>query len=125
MATMTRCQALCSSGKTCSRRGKFEMSGKFFCGTHKKLLEKLRSEKADGKMDDICGLLNVTDGSSITRKKVTIWNEMVRGIVYWFDNDGNIYDPYQVYKGIYDNVNTIGKYTRSEDGDYVLKFTAS
>lgn len=122
---LTMCQAICSSGKTCSRRGKFEMSGKIFCGTHKKLLEKLRNEKPECSMDDISELINVTDGTNTTRKKITIWNEMVRGIVYWFDDDGNIYDPYQIYKGTYENVDTIGTYTKDSTGEYQVSITVT
>jgi len=85
-----RCSAKRSNGEQCTRRHK---EGSQYCGTHNK-------GQPHGKVDE-------TVADTETKKEVRA--EEIKGIVYYIDDDGNVYDTAQVHQNI-DNPKVIGKY---------------
>ena len=73
-----RCCAKRANGEQCTRRRKDES---IFCGTHIK-------GTPHGKMDD----KNITP----IEKKVTVWAQDINGIIYYIDNNKNVYDPQDI-----------------------------
>ena len=75
-----RCCALRADGQQCTRK-KHETSK--FCGTHIKGTPN--------------GILNNEDNLTTT-KKIEIRTQDINGIVYYIDNDNNVYDPCDILK---------------------------
>jgi len=90
VVTSDRCSAKRSNGEQCTRRHKEESQ---YCGTHNK-------GQPHGKVDE-------TLVDSDTKKEVRA--EEIKGIVYYVDDDGNVYDTEQVHQNV-DNPDVIGKY---------------
>jgi hypothetical protein len=90
VVTSDRCIAKRSTGEQCTRRHK---EGSQYCGTHNK-------GQPHGKVDE--SVVN-----SDTKKEVRA--EEIKGIVYYIDDDGNVYDTEQVHQNI-DNPSVVGKY---------------
>lgn len=86
-----RCSAKRSNGEQCTRRHK---DGSQYCGTHNK-------GQPHGKVDE-------TMSSSADMKK-EVRAEEIKGIVYYVDDDGNVYDTAQVHQNN-ENPDVIGKY---------------
>ena len=85
-----RCLGKKSDGSQCTRRRK---EGKELCGTHSKGIPY-------GKVND-----NVE-----TVKKITVFAKEIRGIVYYIDEEGNVYDTEDVYQNK-NNPKIIAKYS--------------
>ena len=97
-----RCNALRSCGNQCTRRKKKD---EMFCGTHLKgvpngTIQKKPNEK------------NIT--------KIEITPHDIRGIIYFMDNDGNIYCPNDILQNK-PIPNIISKYTIDSDGKYIIQ----
>lgn len=71
-----RCIAKRANGEQCTRRKK---EGEGYCGTHTK-----------GRPH---GSVNETPENMVTNKKVEVWIQEIKGIVYYVDADKNVYDP--------------------------------
>lgn len=85
-----RCVAKRSTGEQCTRRHK---DGSQYCGTHNK-------GQPHGKVDD-----SLID----TETKKEVRAEEIKGIVYYVDDDGNVYDTQQVHQNV-SNPDVIGKF---------------
>ena len=70
-----RCIALRATGEQCTRRKRGDCE---FCGTHMK-----------GAANGTC--INASS-STVSKKKIEIWSQEIQGILYYIDNEGNIYD---------------------------------
>lgn len=95
-----RCRALRANCEQCTRRKK---EGFDFCGTHIKGTPH--------------GVIS-NQKSEPTQKKVKIWAEEINGIIRHLDNDGNVYDPQDIYQNS-TNPKIIAKWGCS-NGDYTL-----
>lgn len=71
-----RCIAKRANGEQCTRRKK---EGEGYCGTHIK-----------GRPH---GCVNESVDQIITNKKVEVWIQEIKGIVYYVDANKNVYDP--------------------------------
>ena len=71
-----RCVAKRANGEQCTRRKK---EGEGYCGTHIK-----------GRPH---GSVNETVENMVTNKKVEVWVQEIKGIVYYVDAEKNVYDP--------------------------------
>ena len=71
-----RCVAKRANGEQCTRRKK---EGEGYCGTHTK-----------GRPH---GSVNETSENVATNKKVEVWIQEIKGIIYYIDADNNVYDP--------------------------------
>jgi hypothetical protein len=95
-----RCRALRANCEQCTRRKK---EGFDFCGTHIKGTPH--------------GVIS-NQKSEPTQKKVKIWAEEINGIIRHLDNDGNVYDPQDIYQNS-TKPKIIAKWECS-NGDYTL-----
>ena len=91
-----RCCAKRANNEQCTRRKKNE---ELFCGTHIK-------GRPHGE------ITNKTSSKII--KKREVWAIDIKGIIYFIDNDGNVYDHDDVMKGK-DNAKIIAKYEKNGD----------
>jgi|TARA_R110002074_G_scaffold354216_1_gene526032 hypothetical protein len=100
-----RCCAKRANGEQCTRRRKDES---IFCGTHIK-------GTPHGKMDDE----NITP----IEKKVTVWAQDINGIIYYIDNNKNVYDPQDILDNKI-NPTVIAKWEKGldENGQETEKF---
>lgn len=91
-----RCRALRANGEQCTRRKK---DNEHFCGTHIKGIPhgEISSEQEAPK-----------------HKKIKIWAEEVNGIIRHLDNDGNVYDPQDIYQNS-NNPRIVAKWTKEND----------
>ena len=94
--TNNRCNAKRANGEQCTRRKKEESE---YCGTHVK-------GTPHG-----CFMLNC-ESKEITEKKIEVIAEEIMGIVYYIDNNNNVYKTEEILKGI-ENPNIIGKCIRN------------
>ena len=85
-----RCIAKRSNGEQCTRRHKEDSQ---YCGTHNK-------GQPHGQVDE-----SLT-GNELKRE---VRAEEIKGIVYYIDDDGNVYDTEQVHQN-FENPEVIGKY---------------
>jgi hypothetical protein len=95
-----RCCAKRSSGEQCTRRHKDDSK---YCGTHSK--------------GQPHGLIDEKEINNEQKKEVRA--EEIKGIVYYVDDDGIVYDTEQVHQNI-ENPRVIGKYVKGEDGQFAL-----
>lgn len=72
-----RCTSKCANNDQCSRRKK---EGHDYCGTHLKGTPHGIVNHKNGELD------------KPTTQKIEIWAEDIKGIVYYLDNNGNVYD---------------------------------
>ena len=94
-----RCLAKKSGGEQCTRRKKNDSD---FCGTHIK-------GTPHGQTTDLVNTL----------KKVNVYAEDIDGIIYYIDDDGNVYNSEDIYQKL-DNPRIISKYTKDSDGKVLL-----
>ena len=94
-----RCLAKKSGGEQCTRRKKHDSN---FCGTHIK-------GTPHGQTTDILSTL----------KKVNVYAEDIDGIIYYIDDNGNVYNSEDVFQQI-DNPRVISKYTKNDQGKILL-----
>lgn len=94
-----RCIAKKSGGEQCTRRKKCDSN---FCGTHIK-------GTPHGQTTDAVNNL----------KKVNVFAEDIDGIIYYIDNQNNVYNSEDVFKQI-DNPRIISKYVKDDNGKILL-----
>ena len=86
-----RCLAKKCGGSQCTRRKRNDSP---FCGTHIK-------GTPHGKILDVCNNM----------KKIQVFAEEVKGIVYFIDEDGNVYDSEDIFQQL-ENPRVVSKYKR-------------
>jgi len=91
-----RCHAKRANGEQCTRRSK---EGETFCGTHSK-----------GQPHGII----TENNNEISYKKITVQAHDIKGIIYYLDTMGNVYDPNDIINGI-KNPKIIAKYEYSNN----------
>ena len=91
-----RCCALRANGEQCTRRKK---NNPKFCGTHVKGTPH--------------GEITQTDAPKTHTKKIC-WAQEIKGIIYYIDNSGNVYDTDDIL-GEAINPRVIAKYVKTED----------
>lgn len=92
-----RCGALRANEEQCTRR---KREGIKFCGTHAKGIP-------HGEIDN-------KEPTHKALKKVQVWTEEISGIIRHLDNEGNVYNPIDIYQN---NKNPRIIATYSKDGD--------
>ncbi len=92
-----RCTAKCANGEQCSRKRADDVS--LFCGTHAKGIP-------HGKCD-------ANDAPPAHRKKIAIWPQDIHGILYYIDDEYNVYQVEDVMQNV-DNPRIIAKYEKSD-----------
>ena len=95
-----RCCALRANKEQCTRRRK---NGERFCGTHIKGVPH--------------GEINQTTEKPSHTKKV-VRAQDIKGIIYYIDDDGNVYEPHDVMNNVIDP-KIIAKYLE-KDGEYSI-----
>ena len=95
-----RCNALRACGEQCTRRKK---NSARFCGTHIKGTPHGEVSSENSKPD--------------TTTTVQVWAQDIKGIIYFIDKDGNVYDPQHIHQNL-KNPLVIAKYVKTEDGGY-------
>jgi hypothetical protein len=92
-------------GPCLSSVGRRKKNGEKFCGTHIKGIPH--------------GEIKVGEQVQDTTKKIEVWAQDIKGIIYHLDKDGNIYDPQHVHQNL-KNPAIIAKYIKDENGDYEI-----
>ena len=100
-----RCCAKRASGEQCTRRKK---EGESYCGTHIKGTPHSVMEE------------NVTEPSTPKNVKVDIWAQDIRGIIYYIDKTGNVYDTEDIMKIDKYPKRVIAKYVHDGKGNYSI-----
>lgn len=95
-----RCEAKKASGERCSRRKKDNTQ---YCGTHNK-------GTPHGKIND----------THISVEKIEIKNIEYKGIIYFVDDNNNVYNHDDIRHNI-DNPRVLCKYTKDNDGKIIIK----
>ena len=52
-------------------------------------------------------------------KKVSVWAQDIKGIIYFIDKTGNVYDPQHVHQNL-KNPNIIAKWKKDSQGNYTI-----
>ena len=94
-----RCCALRANGEQCTRRKKDHPK---FCGTHVKGTPH--------------GEITQTDAPT-THKKKTCWAQEIKGIIYYIDDEGNVYHTDDILEQTV-NPRVIAKYVKTDDDNY-------
>ena len=93
-----RCCAYRANGERCTRRRKDDQQ---FCGTHVK--------------GQPHGVVSEDDKNSTSKfKKITVRQQDIKGIIYYIDDNNNVYDPNDIMNGI-KNPKIIAKYELEDD----------
>ena len=95
-----RCIAKRASGDQCTRRKK---NGHCYCGTHIK--------------GSPHGIVENTNTNNDCLTKVDIWVEEIKGIQYYLDNAGNVYNPKDIIESN-PKPDILAKWTKDTDGVY-------
>lgn len=98
-----RCCALRANKQQCTRRKK---KGEKFCGTHIKGIP-------HGELNEI--------QQKKTHNLKTVFAQEIKGIVYWIDDENNVYDNQDIFQNI-DNPKIIAKYTKKKNNDGSLMY---
>jgi len=96
-----RCSARRANKEQCTRRRK---EGHTLCGTHIKGIPH--------------GLVDVIEKPPIINK-TTVWAEDIDGIIYYIDDDKNVYNPQDIYENI-KNPKIIAKYERDSKNNIFI-----
>jgi len=96
-----RCIALRANGEQCTRRKRVECE---FCGTHLK-----------GSPNGTCDSAE----NVVVKSKIDIWSQEIRGILYYIDAEGNVYDMNDIMRNE-PSPKIIMKYENNGDGVYKL-----
>lgn len=94
---LNRCNALRANGEQCTRRRRDDCE---FCGTHFKGTPH--------------GLVMCAESKPETQKKMEVTAADIRGIVYYIDKYGNVYNTEDILQGK-ENPAIIAKYTKKGD----------
>jgi hypothetical protein len=97
-----RCCALRANNEQCTRRKKSSLR---FCGTHSKGTP--HGEIKEGEQ--------VKD----TSIKIEVWAQDIKGIIYFIDKSGNVYDPQHIHQNR-KNPMIIAKYIKNEKDEYSI-----
>ena len=97
-----RCCALRANNEQCTRRKK---SGEKFCGTHIKGTPH--------------GEIKAGEQIADTTMKIEVWAEDIKGIIYFIDKSGNVYDPQDIHQNL-KNPSIIAKWVRDSQGNYTI-----
>jgi len=97
-----RCCALRANNEQCTRRKK---SGEKFCGTHIKGTPHGEIKAGEQVVD--------------TTVKIEVWAEDIKGIIYFIDKSGNVYDPQHIHQNL-KNPAIIAKWQKDPDGNYTI-----
>ena len=97
-----RCCALRANLEQCTRRKKNEEK---FCGTHIKGIPH--------------GEVSGEEKSQSPFTKLEVWAQEIKGIIYYIDKSGNVYNPQNVYENVIDPA-IIAKYVLDEKGEYSI-----
>jgi len=100
-----RCCAKRASGEQCTRRKK---EGESYCGTHIKGTPHSVMEE------------NVNEPSTPKNVKVDIWAQDIKGIIYYIDKVGNVYDTEDIMKIDKYPKRVIAKYIQDAKGSYSI-----
>ena len=100
-----RCCAKRASGEQCTRRKK---EGESYCGTHIKGTPHSVMEE------------NVAEPSTPKNVKVDIWAQDIKGIIYYIDKVGNVYDTEDIMKIDKYPKRVIAKYVQDTKGGYSI-----
>jgi hypothetical protein len=100
-----RCCAKRASGEQCTRRKK---EGESYCGTHIKGTPHSVMEE------------NVAEPSTPKNVKVDIWAQDIKGIIYYIDKVGNVYDTEDIMKIDKYPKRIIAKYAQDAKGNYSI-----
>lgn len=100
-----RCCAKRASGEQCTRRKK---EGESYCGTHIKGTPHSVMEE------------NAVEQSAPKNVKVDIWAQDIKGIIYYIDKAGNVYDTEDIMKIDKTPKRIIAKYVQDEKGNYSI-----
>lgn len=100
-----RCCAKRASGEQCTRRKK---EGESYCGTHIKGTPHSVMEE------------NVSEPSTPKNVKVDIWAQDIKGIIYYIDKAGNVYDTEDIMKIDKYPKRVIAKYVQDTKGGYSI-----
>ena len=100
-----RCCAKRASGEQCTRRKK---EGESYCGTHIKGTPHSVMEE------------NLNEPSTPKNVKVDIWAQDIKGIIYYIDKAGNVYDTEDIMKIDKYPKRVIAKYMQDAKGDYSI-----
>lgn len=96
-----RCCAYRANGERCTRRKKNDEK---YCGTHIK--------------GQPHGIVTDNDDVSVTKfKKITVRQQDIKGIIYYIDDNNNVYDPHDIMNCI-KNPKVIAKYKKIDDNTY-------
>lgn len=98
-----RCKAKRANGEQCSRRKKGELE---FCGTHYK-------GQPHGVISD--------NPEENTVRRVTVWQQDIKGIIYFIDDANNVYDTNDIVNGV-KNPKVIAKYDKIGDNYKIPEF---
>ena len=97
-----RCCAKRANGDQCTRRKK---ETETFCGTHSKGTPH--------------GTIQNSQEPTQTVEKVNAWAQDFNGIVYYIDDNCNVYNPEDIYQNK-TNPKIIAKYVKDDDGKYTI-----
>jgi hypothetical protein len=100
-----RCCAKRASGEQCTRRKK---EGESYCGTHIKGTPHSVMEE------------NASEPSTPKNVKVDIWAQDIKGIIYYVDKAGNVYDTEDIMKIDKYPKRVIAKYMQDSKGVYSI-----
>jgi hypothetical protein len=100
-----RCCAKRASGEQCTRRKK---EGETYCGTHIKGTPHSVMEE------------NIAEPSTPKNVKVDIWAQDIKGIIYYIDKMGNVYDTEDIMKIDKYPKRIIAKYVQDPKGGYSI-----
>lgn len=97
-----RCIACRANGEQCTRRRK---GSDEFCGTHVK-----------GTPHGVISKEKQNSEPKSTIKKVSVWAQDIKGIIYYVDDNNNVYETSAILQGT-DNPKIIAKYEKSLDDE--------
>ena len=96
-----RCRGKRANGEQCTRRRK---DGHHLCGTHIKGTPHGMVELSNKETDV---------------KKVEIWTQDIRGIIYYIDDNNNVYNTKDIFENKI-NPQIIAKYEKNDKGEYTI-----
>ena len=102
-----RCIAMRANNEQCTRRRKGDCQ---FCGTHSK----------GTPHGIICQNIDNEENDKVS-KKISVWAQDIKGIIYYIDDNFNVYDTSAVISGL-DNPKIIAKYNKILDDGGNTKF---
>lgn len=103
---LERCVAKRANLEQCTRRRKDNLT---LCGTHSKGTPH--------------GIVEISENLP-KQTKIQVWAEDIKGIIYYIDNDHNVYHPQDIYQNI-KNPKKIAKWVRNENGQIFIPQFAS